>query len=95
MDELFIERIGGVAGFGLPGARIRSRGRCEVSALSANDQAAVEKLFAKGGAQARQRGPDAFRYRITRQTVDGPQTIEAPEHAVPQAIASSVRDEFI
>jgi hypothetical protein len=90
MAELAIERVGGVAGFG--GPHLKSRGTVDLASLSASDQAAVTRLFETGGAQEPAQGIDGFLYRITRQTHDGPQTIQAPEHVVPMAIAESVRD---
>lgn len=61
-----------------------------LSDLSAADQKAVEQLFADPDKvpAARRGQADAFSYRITR----GAQTIEVPEHAVPQAIRNSVKD---
>jgi hypothetical protein len=93
MDELAIERLGGIAGFG-PSARIRSRGRISMQTLSDDDKAAVEHLFKTGGAQATTSSADAFRYQITRQTSAGPQSVEVAEHAVPKALVESVRDEI-
>jgi len=37
---------------------------------------------------------DAFRYRLTRQTEKGPQTVEVHEDAVPQAVRACVVDEL-
>jgi hypothetical protein len=93
MDDLKIERFGGLAGMGLPGSRIKSRGQLAMSSLSAADRGAVEALF-EGGARAEAPMPDAFRYRITRQTPKGPKTIEVPEHRVPPALRNSVVDEL-
>ncbi|MGX1317841.1 hypothetical protein AB7M17_001294 [Bradyrhizobium sp. USDA 377] len=88
MDRLKIERVGGFAGFG--GPHLKSRGEVALSDLSAADQKTVEQLFADPGKvpAARRGQADAFSYRITR----GAQTIEVPEHAVPPAIKSSVKD---
>jgi hypothetical protein len=38
--------------------------------------------------------PDGFRYRITRQTSKGPQTVEVPENSVPTALKNCVKDEL-
>lgn len=94
MTELKIERIGGLAGFGLGKSRIRSRGSCALEDLSAPDRAAVEKLFATRGKTRAPHHPDAFRYRITRTTSSGTETIEIPESIVPPYLASVVRDEI-
>ena len=91
MDRIQIERTGGFAGFGLPGSHVQSRGEMALSELSVADRAAVDALFAsKGGAAAPM--PDGFRYRITRQTAGGAQTIEVAESKVPAAVRDSVRD---
>jgi hypothetical protein len=93
--RLQIERIGGLAGFG--GSHLKSRGELALSDLSPADRQAIDDLFS-----ARQKDQkdapvlpseaDAFRYRITRQTAAGPQTIEVPEKAVPAALRDSVKD---
>ena len=95
MATLKIERVGGLAGFGVPGSRVKSSGEVAVAALSAADQAMVETLFQDPAAQQKP-GPerDAFRYRITR-TKDGQEhTIEVPEAAVPHAVKACVSDKL-
>lgn len=94
MDVLSIERLGGLAGFG--GGRLKSAGEHAFSALSPADQAAVEGLFKalSGKAPPPAAHPDGFRYRITRQTASGPQSIEAPEDAVPAALKNAVKDQL-
>ena len=47
MGTVKIEKTGGLAGFGLPGSKIKSSGETEISALSRADQAWVEALFQK------------------------------------------------
>ena len=95
MATLHVERIGGLAGFGGIGSHVRSQGRIEVDALSTTEQQAVESLF-----QARAKAPDSpvrdgFRYKISRTTAAGTETVEAPESAVPAALARCVKDELI
>jgi hypothetical protein len=93
MGILKIERVGGLAGFGLAGSKLRSEGQQALSALSAADRASVENLF-KGSTDARGQQPvaDGFRYRITR-TVNGKnQSVEVPEAAVPEALRACVTD---
>ena len=91
MDRIQIERTGGFAGFGLPGSHVQSRGEMALSELSPADRAALDALFdRKGRADAPM--PDGFRYRLTRQTAAGTQTIEAPESQVPAALKDSVKD---
>ena len=94
MDHLTIERIGGLGGFGLPGSRLRSHGKLAVSELSDADRSAVERLFKGGRAAPDSNNPHGFRYRITRETDSGPQTVEAPESEVPAALSGVVKDEF-
>jgi hypothetical protein len=91
VDRLQIERLGGLAGFGGPGGRIKSKGEVGLSDLSAADRQRVEDLFAKKVPVPAPK-PDAFRYRLTRQTPQGLETIEAPEDIVPQTLRDSVQD---
>jgi hypothetical protein len=96
MSTLKIERIGGLAGFGLPGSRLRSIGEQAVAALSAADQALVDDLFRnperhKGSGQER----DGFRYRITRNRNGQDETVEVAEAAMPQALRAVVSDKLV
>jgi hypothetical protein len=93
MDELKIERFGGLAGMGLPGSRIKSRGQLAMSSLSAAERKAVEALF-DDKAKPQAPMPDGFRYRITRHTPKGPQTVEVAGHRVPLALQNSIVDEL-
>jgi hypothetical protein len=95
MGTLKIERIGGFAGFGVSGSKLKSSGEQAVSALSADDRAAVDALFddperhQKPGLER-----DAFRYRITRILQGKNQTVEVPETAVPAALKACVTDKL-
>jgi len=93
MDRLKIERIEGLAGFGLPGSHLKSRGEVALSEPSDADRRAVESLFEPGSKPGKQM-PDAFRNRITRETAKGPQTIEVSEDHVPMALRNCVQDEL-
>lgn len=93
VDRLKIERVGGLAGFGLPGSHLKSRGDVAVADLSPADRHAVDALF-ESKAMPAPGMPDAFRYRITRQTPKGPQTIEVPENSVPPSLRNRVTDEL-
>ena len=89
-----MEKLGGLAGIGLPGARLRSRGQVDPRKLSRAEQTVLDGLFESppaAPAQAR----DAFRYRITRQTEKGLQTVEVHEDAVPEALRACVVDELV
>ena len=94
MGTLKIERVGGLAGFGLPGSKIQSIGEQSISALSSADQASVEALFQNPPPQEEQLR-DAFRYRITRTVKGKKQTVEVPESAVPMALKACVSDKLI
>jgi hypothetical protein len=95
MGTLKIERIGGLAGFGVPGSKLKSSGEQAISALSADDQASVEALFSdskhqQGSEQMR----DGFRYRISRLVNGKNQTVEVPESVVPSALKACVSDKL-
>lgn len=89
-----VERLGGLAGYGMPGSRLRSRGHVMAEDLNAADLKAVGELFLRP-ADASDWVRDAFRYYLTRQSDCGPQTVIAPEAAVPEVIRNCVRDELI
>jgi hypothetical protein len=94
MNRLKIERVGGLAGMGLPGSRLKSSGEQQLSALSADDQASVEAMFRNPPQESRQMR-DGFRYRITR-IIDGKeQSVEVPESAVPAALKACVTDKLL
>ena len=95
--RLEIERLGGLAGFGLPGSRLRSRGQLDIAQLSAADRLAVDRLFDSPleGKPARDDVRDAFRYRLTRQTAHGARTIEVSEQHVPAALKDCLSDELV
>lgn len=95
MGLLTVERLGGIAGFGGPGARIRSRGQIEHSSLSDADQQAINTLFKARGGATRNAVRDGFVYRIVRTTAAGAETIEVAEDKVPAALAACVKDELV
>jgi len=90
-DRVTIERVGGFAGFGLPGSHLKSRGELSASELSPADLQALDALF-KADAHVGESMPDAFRYRITRKIGAHEQTIEVPEDSVPASIRNCVTD---
>ncbi len=96
MSELRIERLGGLGGFGLPGSGLQGQGTVQRSQLTPRVRAAVDELFASAD-QTHTRAadaPDSFRYRITRVTRHGPQTVVVPESEVPEQLLAHVRDEL-
>ena len=95
MAKLHVERIGGLAGFGGARAHVRSHGEVDIAALSAAEQCAVEALFQSRGLAKPSQVCDGFRYRISRTTPGGVETIEAPEAVVPAALSQCVKDELV
>jgi len=96
-DRLDIERLGGFAGMGGPGARIRSTGSLHGHALSAAERQHVAALFSGAPAAAGHPGAaDGFRYRLTLHPAGGgtARTVELPESAVPARVRDSVHDEL-
>jgi hypothetical protein len=94
MTRIDVERIGGFGGFGIPGSRLRSRGSVDAGHLSLVDARALEALFDAPPSEATPLA-DAFRYRLTRHTSAGPQTVEVAEARVPAAVKAVLRDELI
>lgn len=97
--DILIERLGGLAGVGLPGSRMRSAGRLPAAALSEADRRAVDRLFgpAAGGRSHASPVRDGFRYRLTRTAPGGqPEVVEdVPEARVPRALLDCIRDELL
>lgn len=89
-----IERLGGLAAYGMPGSRIRSRGHILAKDLNASDQALLRALFL-APTEAPSWVRDAFRYHLTRQSNCGPQTVVVAESMVPESIRDVVRDELM
>lgn len=94
MGPLIVERIGGLAGYGGPGARLRSIGKIEFERLSPADQKTMESLFESRGGQFPSPVRDGFRYRITRNAKSATETIEVAEELLPAAVSGCVRDEL-
>jgi len=86
MGDIVIEQLGGCVGGGTSLGHLRLVGRVAWSALSEADQARLDELFA-------QRKPvnANLRYRLTRDGPNGPETVEAPVEAVPEALIKSVK----
>lgn len=92
--EIEVERLGGFAGYGAPGALLRCFCQFMAYDLSLADQATLQDLF------LRPRKPssherDAFRYRLTRKIEKGEHTVVVGENDVPEAIRSCMRDEIM
>jgi hypothetical protein len=93
-DRVEVERLGGLAGFGLPGSRLRSHGVVAIGHLSAADTKTVHALFAHTPA-ARSVMPDGFRYRLTRHVAGVAHSVEVHEDALPAALRDCVSDELL
>lgn len=95
--QVRIERKGGLAAFGQPSSRIRSRGALDLRTLSPADRTAIEKLFTSGPPTVPSNKPlraDAFEYHLTMPTPNGDKTIIASEDDVPEAVRDAVEDEL-
>jgi hypothetical protein len=94
MSKLKIERIGGLAGFGGANSHLRSSGEIDMDKLSAKDKKVVEDLFISKARAGKTLNMDTFRYRISRMTSDGMESIEADEEKIPGAVRQCVKDEI-
>ncbi len=94
MDLLTIERLGGLAGLGGLGSRIKSRGQVALASLCSADQTAVEHLFASHAKKTPRAVADGFCYRISRTLKTGVETIEVAEDALPHSLIHCVKDEL-
>lgn len=96
-DSLEIERLGGLAGMGLPGSHIRSHALVICRDLSPAELASVAALFEAHADTARsaQAGADFFRYRLTLHSDGGSRQIEVPGHDLLESLQSRVHDELI
>jgi hypothetical protein len=95
MSKLKIERIGGLAGFGGENSRLRSHGEIDMDELSKEDKKVVEDLFVTQSKAESTLARDTFRYRISRVTSKGIESIEADEEKIPGTVRQCVRDEII
>lgn len=101
MTTLHIERLGGLAGYGLPRARLRCTGTVDSATLPAATQAAVAQLFA---APRHRRSPavgqvrDGYTYRLTRPSATSgaaDEVVEVVEAALPPELLASLHDELL
>lgn len=96
-DQLLIERLGGLAGVGLPGSHIRSRAIVEGKALSTEESLSVAALFANPSTASvtAVKGADGFRYRLTLHRNNDNKKIEINEAALLVSLRQRVQDELI
>jgi hypothetical protein len=79
--KIIVERSGGFAG-------IIRRGEKDLSALSAEQQSALQKLLDKGAPPAAtQMGADRFTYRIEVQDEHGSRSLTVRESVMPASLA--------
>ena len=79
--KVIVERSGGFAG-------IVRRGEKDLSALSPEQQSALQELLDKGAPPASaQMGADRFTYKIEVQEVHGSRTLTLPESLMPASLA--------
>lgn len=95
MSLILVERLGGLAGFGGPNARLRSRGQIALPDLSEAQRETLEQLFQLKEKSTVSEMRDGFRYRISRPTRSDNESIELPEATVPAWITACVKDELI
>src|SRR5262249_40463912 len=92
MDEIKVEQLGGFAGFG--GPDVESSGIVSLPNLSDADRKTVDELFRRGqrgdSSVIDSRQADQFRYRLTRRTQSGTESVEALESEVPNSLKASV-----
>lgn len=95
-DRIEIQRLGGMAGIGLPGSRIRSQVELRGSDLSREERLSIETLFeSKAGISGGPPRPDAFRYQITVDSGAGRHTIVVGQADLLESLQARVHDELI
>lgn len=91
-----IERVGGFAGFGLPGSGLRSVATCAWSELSEADRDAIAGgATAAGGVFDLDEARDGFYYRVTVHAPTGPITYFLREGALSETVVDSLVDQFV
>jgi hypothetical protein len=95
MTVLHVERFGGLPALGTARSPLRSCGEIPLRDLSPADRAALDDLFRNPPRATRSATRDAFRYKLSRESSSGTETVEVPESAVPQSIAACVKDTFV
>lgn len=95
MSKLKIERLGGIAGFGIKNSHLHSSGEIDIDDLSKEDKKVVENLFNSHDKVETSLKRDNFRYKISRITSTGIESIEADEEKIPVAVIQCVKDEII
>jgi hypothetical protein len=95
MTTYIIEKLGGIAGFGGPFARIRSIGTIDERSLSLKDRDYLQNLFLSYSTKRFTQQCDEFIFRIIQKNDNEEKRIDVPESLLPDSIRSCVRDEFV
>ncbi len=95
MGILKVEKLGGFAGFGGPGSRIRSQGEIGVESLPEADRQSLMRLFKSPQSSTASPIRDGYRYRLSHSTAVGTAIVEVAEDLVPQTIKACVKDELL
>lgn len=91
MDDVKVERLGGLAGFGGAASRLRSSGHVRLDVLSDADREGLKALFSPGH-KMHMAVADGFTYRITWTGSAGVKVIELAEAQLPAALVACVVD---
>ena len=86
-DRIRIERRGGLAG-------LKACGEVDCATLCAADRAVLDVLFGRRASLPRSPGADRYIFTLTRQTARGVQTLEVPEHLLPQSLVAAVKEQL-
>lgn len=95
MSKLKIERIGGLAGFGTKNSHLRSIGEIDTDDLSKEDKSIIKDLFKSQSNKEITQAIDTFRYKISRVTNKGIESIEVNEEKIPVTVSQCLKDEII
>ncbi len=91
MDQVNVERLGGLAGFGGARSRLKSGGHVQLDTLSAADRDRLKRLF-DCGQKPHTPVTDGFTYRITLTGSAGVKVVELAEAQVPAVLVACVVD---
>jgi predicted metal-dependent TIM-barrel fold hydrolase len=95
MSKLKIERIGGLAGFGTKNSHLRSIGEIDTDDLSKEDKNTIIDLFESQSNMDITPAIDTFRYKISRVTDKGIDSIEVNEEKIPATVRQFLNDKII
>ncbi|MDQ0454150.1 protealysin inhibitor emfourin [Rhizobium paknamense] len=93
MGDLHLEKLGGFAGFGGAGAKLKCCGVYAAEQLDDAERSLIETFFE--GNPLATRSMDGFRYRITWPERFGERSVEVSENLVPEALRKAVKDRLL